>query len=299
MAPTYIKGVPTHVGNLQRRIAWLDRCDVACNPVQAVHHLMFEPARRHELRANANAQEGPASLAHCLLHRLNHARNAVEPAAAVGKCADARQNNMVRGENIFRPRSDLDLAAQAGLARGALKGFLRRMQITGAVVDNGDDAHGILKRALGRWDALGLTGIDRNRAAKRASNPLEARFRDVMAVYAVKRLDVQRDACVAGEGLEELAHELSVKSADLLGRKLGPEDKERPARHVERDAGQGFVHWQQAVGVTRQASLVAKRLRQRLTERDPHVLDRMVIVDMAVALGPDFDVDEGMTRELI
>src|SRR6202040_2462732 len=97
-------------------------------------------------------------------------------------------------------------------ARGALEGFLRRVQIAGAVVDDGDDAHGILKRAFGRWHALGLTGIDRNRAAKRASAPLEARFGDVMAVGAVKRLDVQRDACVAGEGLEELAHQLSVKS---------------------------------------------------------------------------------------
>src|ERR1700727_446050 len=223
MAPTHIKGVPTHVGNLQRRIAWLDRRNVARNPVQAVNHLMFEAARGHELRAHANTEEGPASLAHCLLHRLNHARNAVEPAAAVGKCADARQNNMVRGENIFRPRSDLDLAAQAGLARGALKGFLRRMQITGAVVDNGDDAHGILKRALSRWHALGLTGIDRNCAAKPASNPLEARFRDAMAIRAVKCFNVQRDTGVAGEGLEKLAHELSVKSADLLGRKLGPE----------------------------------------------------------------------------
>src|SRR3984957_18323739 len=91
-----------------------------------------------------------------------------------------------------------------------------------------------LKRALGRRHALGLTGIDRNRAAKRASNRLEARFRDVMAVRTVKRFDMQRDPGVAGEGLEELAHELRVKSANLLGRKLAPEDKERPSRHVER-----------------------------------------------------------------
>ncbi len=110
---------------------------------------------------------------------------------------------------------------------------------------------------------------------------------------------MQREAGVAGEGLEELAHQLSVKSADLLGRKLGPEDEKRPARHVERDAGQGFVHRQQAVSVSCQASLVAKRLRQRLTQCDPHVLDRMVIIDVAIALGSNLDVDKGMTRELL
>src|SRR6202789_3058068 len=109
------------------------------------------------------------------------------------------------------------------------------MQIAGAVVDDSDDAHGILKCALGRWHALGLTGINRDRAAKRASNPLEARFGDVMAVRAIDGFDVQRDPGVAGEGLEELAHELRIETTDLLGRKFGPEDKERPAGHVERN----------------------------------------------------------------
>ncbi len=120
-----------------------------------------------------------------------------------------------------------------------------------------------------------------------------------MAVCAVKRFDVQREPGVAGEGLEELAHQLGVKTADLLGRELGSEDEKWSARHVERDAGQCFVHRQQAVGVAGQAPLVAERLRERLAERDAHVLDRMMIVDVAVALGANFDVDKGMTRQLI
>src|SRR6202050_4929296 len=299
MAPPHIEGVPAHMGNLQPGIARLDRRDVARNPVQAINHLVFEAARGHELCADTYAQEWTAALAHRLLHRLNHAGNAVKPTATVGKCANARQNDMIGGEHILRPRGDLHLAAQAGLASRALERLLRRVQIAGAIVDDGDDAHSILKRALGRWDALGLTGIDRNRAAKRASNPLETRFGDVMAVRTIKGFDVQRDPGVAGEGLEELAHKLSVKSADLLGRKLGPEGKERPARHVERNPSQRLVHRQQAIGVARQTSLVAERLRQRLAERDAHILDRVVIVDMAGALGPNLDIDKGMTRELI
>ena len=77
------------------------------------------------------------------------------------------------------------------------------------------------------------------------------------------------------------------------------EDEERPPRHVERDPGQGFVHRQQAVGVAGQAALVAERLGQRLAQGDADVLDRVVIVDVAVALGPNGEVDEGMTRQLI
>src|ERR1700722_5971109 len=156
-----------------------------------------------------------------------------------------------------------------------------------------------LKCAFGRWHALGLTGIDCNRAAKRASNRLEARFGDVMAVRTVKGLDVQRDPGVASEGLEKFAHEVRIETADFLRRKLGPEDEERPARHVERNPRQRLVHRQQAIRVASQASLVAERFRQSLTERDAHILDRMVIVDVAIALGTNFDVDKGMPRQLV
>src|SRR5277367_2098004 len=117
-----------------------------------------------------------------------------------------------------------------------------------------------LKRALGRRRPAVLTRIDRNRAAKRPGDALEAGFGDVMAVDAVERLDMQRQPGIPGEGLEELAHQRGVEGADPLGWELGPEDEERPARHVERDPSQGLVHRQQAVGVAGQSPLVSKRL---------------------------------------
>src|SRR5271157_2829358 len=156
-----------------------------------------------------------------------------------------------------------------------------------------------LKRALGRRYPLGLPRIDCYRVAKRPGDALEAGFGDVVAVDAIERLDVERQPRIAGEGLEELTHERGVESANPLGREFGPEDKERPARHVKRDPGQSFVHWQQAVGVAAEAALVAERLGQRLAHRDADVLDRVVIVDVAVALGSDGEIDEGMTRQLI
>ncbi len=103
---------------------------------------MLEAARRHELRADANAEERPASLAHRLVHRLDHAGNAVEPAAAVRERADARQHDMIGGEHLLGPSGDAHLTTQAGLARGALEGFPRRVQIAGAIVYDGD-AHGM------------------------------------------------------------------------------------------------------------------------------------------------------------
>src|SRR5258708_31591510 len=53
------------------------------------------------------------------------------------------------------------------------------------------------------------------------------------------------------------------------------------------------------MGVTGQTLLVAKRLGERLAEGDANILDCMVIVDMAIALGPNLDVDQRMERQLI
>src|SRR5208282_3970938 len=139
----------------------------------------------------------------------------------------------------------------------------------------------------------------RNRAAKRPGDALEAGLGDMMAVQAVERLDVQREAGIPGQGLKELAHKLGVEGADPLGREFGPEDEERPARYVERHARQGLVHRQKTVGVAGQAAFVAERPGQRLADGDSDVLDRVVIVDVAVARSANSEVDEGMTRELI
>src|SRR6202034_3450209 len=156
-----------------------------------------------------------------------------------------------------------------------------------------------LKRALGRRRPAALTRIDRNRAAKRPGDALEAGFGDVMAVDAVERLDMQREPGISGEGLEELAHQGGVESADPLGREFDLKDEERPPRHVERDPRQRFVHRQQAAGIAGQAALVAERLGKRLAQRAAGVLDRVVIVDVAVPLGPNGEVDEGMARQLV
>ncbi len=140
------------------------------------------------------------------------------------------------------------------------------------------------ERALGRGHAAALARIDLERDAQRPRQPLEAALGDMVGVVAVERLDMQRDAGIHREGLEELAHQLGVEAADLLRLELRAEDQEGPAGDVDRDARQRLVHRQMHVGVTADALLVAERLLQRLAERDAGILDRMVVVDMGVAL---------------
>src|SRR5262245_48232207 len=72
----------------------------------------------------------------------------------------------------------------------------------------------------------GRARIDRDRGAQRARQSLEARFRDVVVVAAVQRLDMQRDACIHREGLEPLLHQLGVERADLVAPELRLEYQE-------------------------------------------------------------------------
>ncbi len=47
------------------------------------------------------------------------------------------------------------------------------------------------------------------------------------------------------------------------------------------------------------AAFVAERFQDSLTKRDPAILDRVVLVDMKVALRGEVDVDPRMPRELL
>ena len=59
--------------------------------------LELETAARHELHADADAEERPALDAHRVFQRLAHARHGFEAALAVGEGADARQHDTVGG----------------------------------------------------------------------------------------------------------------------------------------------------------------------------------------------------------
>ncbi len=136
----------------------------------------------------------------------------------------------------------------------------------------------------------------------RAQHPrhrLEAGLGDMVVVGAVVVGHVQRDAGILRQRMEELAHQLGVEGADLRRREGDVPHQIRPSRHVDRGARQRLVHGEVDRGITHDAAPLAERLRQRLADRDAGVLDRVVVVDMQVALGLDRHVDQRMPGELV
>ena len=83
----------------------------------------------------------------------------------------------------------------------------------------------------------------------------------------------------------------------------------RDERHVELEAGppgqvdddprQRLVERHVRVPVARQPLLVAERLGHRLPQRDADVLDRVVRVDVEVAVRAHDEVDHAVPRELV
>ncbi len=85
----------------------------------------------------------------------------------------------------------------------------------------------------------------------------------------------------------------------LAACKHRPEDEIGAAGKVDRDARQRLVHRLERIGEAGDAAGIAQRLADRLAERDAGVLDRVMRVDMQVALGRDVDVDQRMPRDLV
>ena len=66
-----------------------------------------------------------------------------------------------------------------------------------------------------------------------------------------------------------------------------------------RDRRQRLVERHQRVGHAHDAAPVAERLVERLPERDADVLDRVVLVDVQVALGLDAQVEQPVLADLL
>ena len=73
----------------------------------------------------------------------------------------------------------------------------------------------------------------------------------------------------------------------------------RAAGEIDHHARQRLVERHVGVAVAAHALLVADRLGDRLAERDADVLDRVVAVDVQVALGLDLEVDQAVARDLV
>ena len=99
---------------------------------------------------------------------------------------------------------------------------------------------------------------------------------------------------LAGEGLPEVGDQLAVELADLGRGELGLEDEIRPPAQIDRAGGQRLVHGQREVAVAADAGPIAQGLAHGRPQADADVLDRVMLIDVQVALGLDHQIDGRM-----
>src|SRR2546428_618956 len=153
------------------------------------------------------------------------------------------------------------------------------------------------ERSLRRRQDPGDARVVARGLRERAADRLEHGLRDVVQVVAVVHGDVQRDLRVERERAEELLQEVAVEIGDAAARHRHAEDEERPPRDVHRGGDEGLVHRDRRGAEAHDALLVAERLFDRLTEHDADVLDRVVLIDLDVALCLDGEVHEPVLGE--
>ena len=100
-----------------------------------------------------------------------------------------------------------------------------------------------------------------NRHAQRTAKGLENGFTLMVGIAPLEVVDVQADAGVIHEALEEFIHQLGVEGADHRGGKGNVEFEARAAGQIDHHAGEGFI--ERHVGVA-----VAGQLRRGTRARD-------------------------------
>ena len=155
--------------------------------------------------------------------------------------------------------------------------------------------HASSERALGRGDAVAAR-VDLAGDAERAAERLERGLGEVMVV-AAGAAQVERRAGGPGERLERVLDELERQAAGALAAERQVDDRVRPAADVDDGGRERLVHRHGALAEAGDPGPVAERLGERGAEDERDVLDRVVLVDLEVAVGVDRQVEQAVVGE--
>lgn len=153
--------------------------------------------------------------------------------------------------------------------------------------------------SLGRGDDAGRTRVEFERGAQGATKGFENRFALVVGVHAFEVVDVQRHTRVVDKALEELKHQLGVERANHAGGEVHVHVQTWAAREVDHHAAERFIQRHISVAIAANAFFVAHGLGNGLAQGDADVFDRVVAIDVQVALALHIQVDEAVSSDLV
>ena len=118
-----------------------------------------------------------------------------------------------------------------------------------------------------------------------------------MVIVAPGAGEVERDARRPRERFERVLDELERQAADPLAAERQVDHGVRTAADVDDRVGERLVHRDRALPEPGDPGSIAERLGERRAEDERDVLDRVVLVDLEVAVGADGEVEQAVVGE--
>ena len=119
-----------------------------------------------------------------------------------------------------------------------------------------------------------------------------------MVVAAVKHGGMQVHLAVGGDRFERVYDQVGWHFAHDWRLEIGADDGVGTAAQVDDGAGQSLIHRHIGCAHALDAAARAKRLVNRATQTDGDVLNRMMGVDVQIALGLDAQVEFAMMGDM-
>ena len=116
----------------------------------------------------------------------------------------------------------------------------------------------------------------------------------MVGVFTMQQVDMQGGTGVEAEGPQEFLGQTAVEGSELLVRYRHAIMKIGPVGEIYHNPYQGLIHRHMTAPVAPDAALVMERPGKRLAKADADILDRVMIVDLGVAIGLEFQIEESM-----
>src|SRR5688572_28366645 len=98
------------------------------------------------------------------------------------------------------------------------------------------------------------------------------------------------------EPFEEIVDQLALQIAHALDVQRQVDDRVRASAEIHRRHGQRFIHRHDEVAGAVDAAARAERLRHGLAQRNAEILNRVVLIDVQIACGANFEIERTVAR---
>lgn len=129
---------------------------------------------------------------------------------------------------------------------------------------------------------------------ERDPEALERGLTQVVVVLAGQTAEVHRHPSMEAEAPKELRDVLGRHLAEPIARERQVPVESTPPGHIDRDEDEGLVHRGVIGGVALDRLALLERSRDCLTKHDADIFDRVVIVDLEVALRANAEIEAPM-----